>query len=195
MNYQELQMSLAQLNQVTNALEDTYINQGGEVTEETMSMEEEISALQQLVTTEGIDLLGGWLKSKEDRRKALKAESDHIKRQMDAIDKTIDFIKGQVTRVMAATGMEKLKGDRGYSFTAYTSVSTSVDKQVLNAMYMAAVEKKLRGGKSPVIPADVTVTLGASVKALPEGTELPGYYSRSEEPSVKFAKPRAAKEA
>lgn len=88
---------LATLDQATIALEETYMENEGEITEETEHMEQEISGLQELLTTEGIDLLGGWLKAKEDKKKSLKAEKDYITRQMAAIDETIDFIKDKVT--------------------------------------------------------------------------------------------------
>lgn len=186
---------LANLDQAMFTLEETYIENEGECTEQTEAMEVEISGLKELLTTEGIDLLGGWLKSKEDRKKSLKAEKDYITRQMAAIDETIEFIKSKVNEILVATGKEKIKGDRGYSFAATTSVKTEVDKETLKSMFQELVEKKLRGGKKPVIPADVTITLGASVKAVPEGSELPAYYNRTETPSVRFTKPRASKEA
>ena len=95
---------LANLDQAINTLEETYIENEGEVTEETEQMESEISGLQELLSTEGIDLLGGWLKAKEDRKKSLKAEREYITRQMAAIDETIEFIKDKITEVPKATG-------------------------------------------------------------------------------------------
>ena len=103
MDYKEMNQVLANLDQATNALEETYMENEGEITEETEQMEQEISGLQELLTTEGIDLLGGWLKAKEDKKKSLKAEKDYITRQMSAIDETIEFIKGKISQVMVAT--------------------------------------------------------------------------------------------
>ena len=150
---------LATLDQAINTLEETYMENEGETTEETEQMEQEISGLQELLTTEGIDLLGGWLKAKEDKKKSLKAEKDYITRQMAAIDETIDFIKDKVTEVMKATGQEKIKGDRGYSFTASHSVKTDVDKDILKALYADKVEEAIRAAHIPVY---VGVSLTAS---------------------------------
>lgn len=185
---------LADLDQAINTLEITYIENEGEVTEETEQMESEISGLKELLSTEGIDLLGGWLKAKEDRKKSLKAEKDYITRQMSAIDETIDFIKDKVTEVMKATGQEKIKGDRGYSFTATHSVKTDVDKDVLKALYADKVEEAIRAAH---VPAYVGVSLTASSTKANELGVLEGdeeIFSTTEKDTVTFRKPKAIKE-
>ena len=68
MNYKELDQVLANLAQAISTLEDLYIEGEGEITEETEQMEDLISGLQELLTKDGIDLLGGWLKAKEDKK-------------------------------------------------------------------------------------------------------------------------------
>ena len=194
MDYKELNQVLATLDQATNALEETYMENEGEITEETEQMEQEISGLQELLTTEGIDLLGGWLKAKEDKKKSLKAEKDYITRQMSAIDETVDFIKDKVTEVMKATGQEKIKGDRGYSFTASHSVKTEVDKDVLKALYADKVEEAIRAAH---IPAYVGVSLTASSTKANELGVLEGdeeIFSTTEKDTVTFRKPKASKE-
>ena len=194
MDYKELNQVLATLDQATNALEETYMENEGEITEETEQMEQEISGLQELLTTEGIDLLGGWLKAKEDKKKSLKAEKDYITRQMSAIDETIDFIKDKVTEVLKATGQEKIKGDRGYSFTASHSVKTEVDKDVLKALYADKVEEAIRAAH---IPAYVGVSLTASSTKANELGVLEGdeeIFSTTEKDTVTFRKPKASKE-
>lgn len=185
---------LATLDQATIALEETYMENEGEITEETEQMEQEISGLQELLTTEGIDLLGGWLKAKEDKKKSLKAEKDYITRQMAAIDETIDFIKDKVTEVMKATGQDKIKGDRGYSFTATHSVKTDVDKDVLKALYADKVEEAIRAAH---IPAYISVSLNASSTKANELGVLKGdeeIFSTTEKDTVTFRKPKASKE-
>ena len=194
MDYNEMNQVLATLDQATIALEETYMENDGEVTEETEQMEQEISGLQELLTTEGIDLLGGWLKAKEDKKKSLKAEKDYITRQMSAIDETIDFIKDKVTEVMKATGQEKIKGDRGYSFTATHSVKTDVDKDVLKALYADKVEEAIRAAH---IPAYISVSLTASSTKANELGVLEGdkeIFSTTEKDTVTFRKPKASKE-
>ena len=194
MDYKELNQALATLDQATIALEENYMENEGEITEETEQMEQEISGLQELLTTEGIDLLGGWLKAKEDKKKSLKAEKDYITRQISAIDETIDFIKDKVTEVMKATGQDKIKGDRGYSFTATHSVKTDVNKDVLKALYADKVEEAIRAAH---IPAYVGVSLTASSTKANELGVLEGdeeIFSTTEKDTVTFRKPKASKE-
>lgn len=195
MNNTEINNTINILNMMSYQLESAYIENEGECTEATEAMEAEICAIKDLLNTEGVDSLGRWLKAKEDEVKSLKAEKDYISRKIDAANNTIDYIKEQVASLMRATGEEKVKGMNGYSFTTTTSVKTAVDKDVLKDMFLDAVEKKLRGGRKPVIPEDVTITLGASVKALKDDSILPAYYTRTETPSCRFTKPRASKEA
>ena len=194
MDYKEMNQVLVNLDQAINTLEETYMENEGEITEETEQMEQEISGLQELLTTEGIDLLGGWLKAKEDKKKSLKAEKDYITRQMAAIDETIDFIKDKVTEVMKATGQEKIKGDRGYSFTTTHSVKTDVDKDVLKALYADKVEEAIRAAH---IPAYISVSLTASSTKANELGVLEGdkdILSTTEKDTVTFRKPKASKE-
>lgn len=194
MDYKEMNQVLVTLDQAINTLEETYMENEGEITEETEQMEQEISGLQELLTTEGIDLLGGWLKAKEDKKKSLKAEKDYINRQMAAIDETIEFIKGKITEVMKATGQEKIKGDRGYSFTATHSVKTDVDKDVLKALYADKVEEAIRAAH---IPAYVGVSLTASSTKANELGIMDGdeeIFSTTEKDTVTFRKPKASKE-
>ena len=194
MDYKELNQVLANLDQAMVTLEDLYIENEGEVTEQTEQMEQEISGLQELLTKDGIDLLGGWLKAKEDKKKSLKAEKDYITRQMSAIDETIDFIKEKIHQVMEATGQEKIKGDRGYSFAATISTKTEVDKDLLKILYADKVEEAIRAAH---VPAYIGVSLTASsTKAselgVVEGDE--GIFVTTEKPSVRFTKPRASKD-
>ena len=191
MDYKELNQVLVNLDQAINTLEDLYIEGEGEVTEETEQMEEHISGLKELLTRDGIDLLGGWIKAKEDRKKTLKAEKDYITRQMAAIDESIEFIKGKVNEVLVATGQEKIKGDRGYSFAATTSVKTEVDKDVLKTIYADRIEEAIRAAH---IPAYVGVTLTASSTKATELGVVEGdedIFVTMSKPSVRFGKPKA----
>ena len=186
---------LADLDQAMITLENLYIEGEGEVTEETEQMEAQISGLKELLTHDGIDLLGGWLKAKEDKKKSLKAEKDYITRQMSAIDETIDFIKDKITEVMKMTGQEKIKGDRGYSFSAAHSVKTEVDKDVLKYRYDSKVEQAIRAAG---VPDYVGFTLTASSTrakevGVQEGDE--DMFTTNEKDTVTFRKPKASKEA
>ena len=195
MDYKEMNQVLADLNQAMVTLEETYIENEGEVTEETEQMEAQISGLKELLTHDGIDLLGGWLKAKEDKKKSLKAEKDYITRQVAAIDETIEFIKDKITEVMKMTGQEKIKGDRGYSFTASHSVKTEVDKDVLKALYADKVEEAIRAAG---VPDYVGVSLTASCsKVGDDGLSAcdENLFVTTEKDTVTFRKPKASKEA
>ena len=194
MDYKEMNQVLANLDQAMHTLEDLYVEGEGEITEETEQLEAQISGLKELLSGEGIDLLGGWLKAKEDRKKSLKAERDYITRQISAIDVTIEFIKGKIFQLMKATGQDKIKGDRGYSFTASHSVNTEVDKDVLKALYADKVEEAIRAAH---IPAYVGVSLTASSTKANELGVLEGdeeIFSTTEKDTVTFRKPKASKE-
>lgn len=191
MDYKELQQALSQLEEVMNNLEELYILNEGECTEESERMEVEVDTLKELLSGDGIDMLGRWLKSKEDRKKALKAEKDYITRQMASIDKGIEYIKSMINKVMVATGVEKVKGDRGYSFATTTSTKTDINKDVLKALYAEKVEEAIR---SAHIPAYVGVTLTASSTKATELGVVEGdedIFVTMSKPSVRFGKPKA----
>ena len=191
MDYKELQQALSQLEEVMNNLEELYILNEGECTEESERMEVEVDTLKGLLSGDGIDMLGRWLKSKEDRKKALKAEKDYITRQMASIDKGIEYIKSMINKVMVATGLEKVKGDRGYSFATTTSTKTDINKDVLKALYADKVEEAIR---SAHIPDYVGVTLTASSTKATELGVVEGdedIFVTMSKPSVRFGKPKA----
>lgn len=191
MDYKELQQALSQLEEVMNNLEELYILNEGECTEESERMEVEVDTLKELLSGDGIDMLGRWLKSKEDRKKSLKAEKDYITRQMASIDKGIEYIKSMINKVMVATGLEKVKGDRGYSFATTTSTKTDINKDVLKALYADKVEEAIR---SAHIPAYVGVTLTASSTKATELGVVEGdedIFVTMSKPSVRFGKPKA----
>ena len=191
MDYKELQQALSQLEEVMTNLEELYILNEGECTEESERMEVEVDTLKGLLSGDGIDMLGRWLKSKEDRKKSLKAEKDYITRQMASIDKGIEYIKCMINKVMVATGVEKVKGDRGYSFATTTSTKTDINKDVLKALYADKVEEAIR---SAHIPAYVGVTLTASSTKATELGVVEGdedIFVTMSKPSVRFGKPKA----
>lgn len=193
MNNTEIRDALSRLHEMEYFLEEEYENNGGEVTEHTEEQESAIAALRELLTTEGVDSLGRWLKAKEDQIKSLKAEKDSVTRKINAANNTIDYIKTQINALMVQTGMEKVKGTF-YSFAPTTSVKTEVDKELLKTLYEEKVKTAMI---QACIPAYVGVTLTASsTKAkefgVVEGDE--GLFTETISPSVRFTKPRASKE-
>ena len=193
MNAREIKDLMAMLSEATERQEALYIENEGEITSETEEMDAEIDAIKELLTTEGIDSLGSWLRAKEDEKKRYKAEKDYVTRKINATDKSIDYIKSLINQVMRETGVEKVKGELGYSFQPYASDTTTVNKPNLFAKYE---ERLIDAMAKAGIPAYVTATLNASSSiarevGLQEGDEA--IFERHLTPTVKFGKPRASK--
>jgi hypothetical protein len=189
MNNRDITAALSALEEASFLLEEEYEMNGGEVTEETEAQEEYIESLKALLEDEGIDSLGRWLKSKEDLIKTLKAERDSVTRQIKKTEDGIEYIKTQIFNVLTALGKEKVKGTF-YSFAPSISRKTEVDKERLEEHYLGMVNNALE----QILPPWVSFKLSASVKAVPEGAELPDIFKVVETPSCKFVKPRAKKE-
>lgn len=192
MDYKEITEALAALSVAKNSLENAYIEGEGEITEETEAQEELVAEIKSLLEGEGIDTLGEWLKSVEDRKAELKAQKDYVDRRIKANDATIDFVKAKINEVLKALGVEKVKGSLGYSFTATTSNTTKADTALIKERYQALATGAIRGAG---IPDWITVTLGGSVSAVPEGEALPDVFSVTTKPSVTFRKPKASKKS
>ena len=195
MNNKEINSMIESLNASMWAFENYMVENDGVCDEASDQMEEQIGILKDLLTTEGIDSLGRWLKAKEDEIKSLKAEKDYITRKINAATGTIDYIKSQMNKLLKASGMEEIKGANGYKFQVTTSTKTEVDKDVLKTIYADRIEEAIRAAH---IPAYVGVTLTASSAKAAEFGIVEGdeeIFHTTEKPSVRFTKPRASKEA
>jgi hypothetical protein len=189
MNNKDINALLAALNESVFLLEEEYMENGGEVTESTEQQEQYIEELKSLLEDEGIDSLGRWLKSKEDLIKTLKAERDSVNRQIKKTEDGIEYIKFQIYQVLTAIGKDKVKGTF-YSFAPAISRKTEVDKEILEEKYLIEVSNALLD----ILPPWVSFKLSASIKAVPEGEEIPTEFRVVETPTCKFVKPRAKKE-
>lgn len=195
MNNKEINSLIESLNASMWAFENYMVENEGVCDEASDQIEEQIGILKELLTTEGIDSLGRWLKAKEDEIKSLKAEKDYITRKINAATGTIDYIKSQMNKLLKASGMEEIKGANGYKFQVTTSTKTEVDKEVLKTIYADRIEEAIRAAH---IPAYVSVTLTASSSKAAEFGIVEGdeeIFHTTEKPSVRFTKPRASKEA
>ena len=195
MNNKEINSLIESLNASMWAFENYMVENDGVCDEASDQMEEQIGILKDLLTTEGIDSLGRWLKAKEDEIKSLKAEKDYITRKINAATGTIDYIKTQMNKILTAAQMEEIKGANGYKFQVTTSTKTEVDKDVLKTIYADRIEEAIRAAH---IPAYVGVTLTASSSKAAEFGIVEGdeeIFHTTEKPSVRFTKPRASKEA
>lgn len=190
MNTNEIKSAIAELNALTLDLEYDYIENGGEVTEETEHKEAVIAELKNLLDTEGVDSLGRWLKAKQDEIVAAKAEKAAADARIKALQRTEEYIKGEISRILIATGTEKVKGTY-YSFAQATSVKSSVNQEAIDAKWLEKAEKAVRKAK---VPEYIQVNLKTTTTALKEAEALE-FLEVSETPSVKFTKPRAVKEA
>ena len=194
MNNKEISSMIESLNASMWAFENYMVENDGVCDEASDQMEEQIGILKDLLSTEGIDSLGRWLKAKEDEIKSLKAEKDYITRKINAATGTIDYIKSQMNKLLKASGMEEIKGANGYKFQVTTSTKTEVDKDVLKTIYADRIEEAIRAAH---IPAYVGVTLTASSTKAAEFGIVEGdeeIFHTTEKPSVRFTKPRASKE-
>ena len=195
MNNKEINSLIESLNASMWAFENYMVENDGVCDEASDQMEEQIGILKDLLTTEGIDSLGRWLKAKEDEIKSLKAEKDYITRKINAATGTIDYIKTQMNKILTAAQMEEIKGANGYKFQVTTSTKTEVDKEILKTIYADRIEEAIRAAH---IPAYVGVTLTASSTKAAEFGIVEGdeeIFHTTEKPSVRFTKPRASKEA
>ena len=195
MNNKEINSLIESLNASMWAFENYMVENDGVCDEASDQMEEQIGILKELLTTEGIDSLGRWLKAKEDEIKSLKAEKDYITRKINAATGTIDYIKTQMNKILTAAQMEEIKGANGYKFQVTTSTKTEVDKDVLKTIYADRIEEAIRAAH---IPAYVGVTLTASSTKAAEFGIVEGdeeIFHTTDKPSVRFTKPRASKEA
>ena len=195
MNNNEINSLIESLNASMWAFENYMVENDGVCDEASDQMEEQIGILKELLTTEGIDSLGRWLKAKEDEIKSLKAEKDYITRKINAATGTIDYIKTQMNKILTAAHMQEIKGANGYKFQVTTSTKTEVDKDVLKTIYADRIEEAIRAAH---IPAYIGVTLTASSTKAAEFGIVEGdeeIFHTTEKPSVRFTKPRASKEA
>lgn len=195
MNNKEINSLIESLNASMLAFENYMVENEGVCDEASDQIEEQIGILKELLTTEGIDSLGRWLKAKEDEIKSLKAEKDYITRKINAATGTIDYIKTQMNKILTAAQMQEIKGANGYKFQVTTSTKTEVDKDVLKTIYADRIEEAIRAAH---IPAYVSVTLTASSSKAAEFGIVEGdeeIFHTTEKPSVRFTKPRASKEA
>lgn len=191
MNTQEINAALAALNATSWDLETAYIENGGEVTEETETLEARLAAVKKLLTTDGVDSLGRWLKAKQDEIVAAKAEKAAAYARIKALQKTEEYIKGEISRILIATGTEKIKGTF-YSFAQATSTKTSVLTEALDDAYLEAVTAAARAAG---LPDCVDVALKTTTTRLKEaGEDMAAFVEVECRPSVKFTKPRAVKE-
>ena len=194
MKYGDIQDALGTLARLSAELEDQYIESEGEETPETEALEAEKEAVAHLLQNEGIDALGRWLKLKEDEAKMWKAEKAVADRKVKSAQNTVDFIKAKICEVMAATGMEKAKGNY-YSFSKYVSEKTSLDTEQMDERWLDAVTEAARNAGLPGYIDVALKTTATRVKEWAQTHEGQGdmYLITDTADAVRFTKPRGEK--
>lgn len=189
MTTQQILDALNALTEHFRELEDAYVENGGEVTEETISMEDHIAEIQEMLLGGGVDSLGRWLKAKEDQKAALKDEKAKIDRMMKAADKSIDYIKQLVDTVLFSCGQEQAKGLL-YSFKRTTSTTHTANTDLINERYLY---KAAKAAHDAGLPEWVGISLKPVWSLVPAGTETDEFNTVTKQ-TVTFRKPAKSKE-
>ena len=189
MTNKEITNAIAELYRAANTLEELYIENEGEITEETAEQEAQVEAIKTLLNGDGIDSLGRWLAGKEQEKALLKAEKAAIDRKVKAVDNTIEYIKFQVGQVLRATGCEKAKG-LAYSFAQATRTTNSINYEAIEQDWGAIAEEAFREAG---LPEWLHITFKTTTKELQEA-EAGTYLDTEVKDTIRFTKPRAAKE-
>lgn len=194
MNNKEINSLIESLNASMWAFENYMVENDGVCDEASDQMEERIGILKELLTTEGIDSLGRWLKAKEDEIKSLKAEKDYITRKINAATGTIDYIKTQMNKILTAAQMQEIKGANGYKFQVTTSTKTEVLKDALNDAFLEIAQV---GARANGLPDWVDIQLKTTATEIKNSGDMDAlsFLQETSSPSVRFTKPRATREA
>ena len=195
MKYQDIQDALCNLARLSEELEDQYIENEGEITPEAEALEAQKDAVADLLTGEGIDTLGRWLKSKEDELATYKAEKAAADRRIKSVRNTIDFVKSKIAEVMKATGTEKAKGSF-YGFSAYVSEKTTLNEYELERRWLDEVTEAARNAGLPGYIDVALKTTATRVKEWAQTHDGQGdiYLVTDTADAVRFTKPRGGKE-
>lgn len=187
MKYTDIKDALLHLELVTFTLEDNYQENGGEITPETEQLEGIKAAIEDLLTTEGVDSLGRWLKRKQDEIVAAKAEKAAADRRVRSLQKTEEFIKFQISELLRKTDTDKVAGTY-YNFQRAVSTKNSVKEFELAMDWSAKVNKAARAAG---LPECIDVELKTNTTRL-KAAGLDEYVATVETDTVAFRKPRKA---
>ena len=188
MTHEEIFSALAELDAATRRLEELYVENGGEETEETAALEAAKESVRQFILNEGVDDLGRWYTSKQDERETAGAELEATRRRIKSLDNTLDYISGLIGTVLDAAGETKVKGS-WYSFTRTTSTKSSVLQDEIDGHFLPWVEEAARKAG---LPEGIDVVLKTTTTALKDHG-LDDFYVTETAPAVRFTKPRQTK--
>ena len=189
MTTKEINETLHALTEHFTMLEEAFVENGGEITEDTMSIEDTIADLQEMLMGDGVDSIGRWLKSKEDQKAALKAEKARIDSMIKATDRTIDYIKNLIDTILFACGHDQAKGML-YSFKRAVSTTHTPNTELIEERYAEKLEQVAKKAKLPVW---LRLKVCPSWSLVPEGVETDEFTTTTSN-TVTFRKPSKVKE-
>lgn len=187
LKYKDIREAIYRLKAVQFALNNEYEENEGEVTQSTMEKEEMINTIKYMLANGGTDKLARLLNSVKADIDQYKAEQDYLKRQQKKCESFQEDILECVDIALRALGVEKQKGEFGYSFTQHVSSSTKPDTKLIKDMFYKDVEKAIREAK--VCPDHITFTLSASPSLLKDGEDMPDYFTTTSRSRATFRKP------
>jgi hypothetical protein len=132
----------------------------GEWTEDTEALEQELAAR---LASKG-DSYGDWLRDRETRAAALKAEEQRLAARRKTLEVQVERVKRYAALALERMGRPKIEGARWTLSLAKNPPRVVLDDTVVPALLPAAYQR--------VIPAKVEVDLNAVKEALKLGDEL-----------------------
>ena len=195
MNTYEINEALASLAQMMRTQEEEYIENGGEVTDDTQAREAAIEQLKHVLTTEGVDELGRRLAAKQAEVDTYKAEVKAAQARQKAAQRSVDYYKYLVGEVLRRTEKEAVKGTF-YGFKQSTSTTNAVNLEALKEKFLDVINQVAHNEGLPSW-ADVEITAGVkNLQAYIQANdgEDADYLLTNTADTVTFSKPRKAKE-
>lgn len=189
MTTKEFNELMARIYGAGQELDSLYCESEGEVTEQTENLEAEIYAMLQILAGDGIDDLGRTKMRIAHEIEDTKAIIKHLQAKVKRLEGFSDRINYLVGAALRLLGQDKVKGTLGYSFTQYTSDTCRADDAAIKELFQ---NKAVECLKANGFPEWITCKLSASISMVPEGVELPEYFTRTITETSKFGKPRSA---
>lgn len=197
MNAQEIKQIIADISRTKWQLENALEENGGELTEELLAQVDNLEDMKALLSGEGIDDLGRWLKSVQDEIAARKAEADAAARKVKNLKGYEDYVKSLIGQAIDALDLptndkgEKVAKGAFYGFKRTSSTKSQLDAEALDAAYLDLVTEAARNAG---LPSCIDVALKTNVTRLNEaGGQYQYYVQETTSPSLSFSKPRANK--
>ena len=183
--YKDIRDALYRLKALQFALNNEYEENGGEVTESTISKEEMKDTILYMLENGGVDQLARLLNSVKADIDQYKDEQEFLKRQQKKQENFQEDILECINIAMESLGAEKMKSDFGYSFTQHIASSTKPDNKLIKDMFFKDVERAIREAK--VCPDHITFTLSASSSLLKKGEDMPDYFTTTSRARATFS--------